>query len=169
VLRTVRSLRGQPSTTKKPRRDELERLSKEDLIELVLRLPRPEKTSHTSSKPPSTDRKERRENARPGGAKPGHEGHKRKLCANPDGIRNHVPTCCEHCGCAFEDGAPAGLIGEYDETEIPPVRPFVRRHRRFAVRCGSATPVAQGTPFGPRVHALAKGTTSLGGFESGMR
>jgi hypothetical protein len=38
-------------------RGELERLSKEELIELVLRLPRPEKTSRTSSKPPSTDRK----------------------------------------------------------------------------------------------------------------
>ncbi len=35
-------------------RDELERLSKAELIELVLRLQRPEKTSRTSSKPPST-------------------------------------------------------------------------------------------------------------------
>ena len=42
-------------------RDELERLSKAELIDLVLRLQRPEKTSRTSSKPPSTDRKERRE------------------------------------------------------------------------------------------------------------
>ncbi len=38
-------------------RDELERLSKDELIELVLRLQRPEKTSRTSFKPPSTDRK----------------------------------------------------------------------------------------------------------------
>src|SRR6185369_11654040 len=60
-------------------RVELERLSKAELIELVLRLQRPEKTSHTSSKPPSTDRKERREHAKPGGAKPGHEGHSRSL------------------------------------------------------------------------------------------
>src|SRR3954454_24622127 len=56
-------------------RADLERLSKDELIELVLRLQRPQKTSRTSSKPPSTDRKERREQARPGGAKPGHEGH----------------------------------------------------------------------------------------------
>jgi hypothetical protein len=55
-------------------RDELERLSKAELIELVLRLQRPAKTSRTSSKPPSTDPKERREHAKPGGAKPGHEG-----------------------------------------------------------------------------------------------
>jgi transposase len=60
-------------------RDELERLSKAELIELALRLQRPEKTSRTSSKPPSTDPKERRERAKPEGAKPGHEGHSRPL------------------------------------------------------------------------------------------
>ena len=58
-------------------RSDLERLSKEELIELVLRLQRPEKTSRTSSKPPATDRKEQRDQAKPGGAKPGHEGHSR--------------------------------------------------------------------------------------------
>src|SRR3954470_17200241 len=73
-------------------RDELERLSKAELIELVLRLQRPEKTSRTSSKPPSTDRKERRERAKPGGAKPGHAGHSRPLSDDvserlPDGAR----------------------------------------------------------------------------------
>ena len=60
-------------------RSDLERLSREELIELVLRLQRPEKTSRTSSKPPATDRKERREQAKPGGAKPGHEGHSRVM------------------------------------------------------------------------------------------
>ena len=56
-------------------RGDLERLSRDELIELVLRLQRPDKTSRNLSKPPSTDRKERRENSKPGGAKPGHEGH----------------------------------------------------------------------------------------------
>ena len=60
-------------------RDALERLSKAELIELVLRLQRPDKTSRTSSKPPSTDRKERRERAKPGVVKPGHAGHSRPL------------------------------------------------------------------------------------------
>ena len=73
-------------------RDDLQRLSKEDLIELVLRLQRPDKTSRTSSKPPSTDRKERRERAKPGAAKPGHEGHSRKLCETPDDFEDHEPT-----------------------------------------------------------------------------
>ena len=39
-------------------RGELERLSKAELIELVLPLQRPDKTSRTSSKLLSTDRKE---------------------------------------------------------------------------------------------------------------
>ncbi|VAW04068.1 hypothetical protein MNBD_ALPHA04-2021, partial [hydrothermal vent metagenome] len=55
-------------------RADLEKLMKEDLVELVLKLQRPAKTSRTSSKPPSTDKKERRENSKPGGAKAGHKG-----------------------------------------------------------------------------------------------
>ena len=51
-------------------RSDLQQLSKEQLIDLVLRLQRPDKTSRTSSMPPSTDEKEKRENSRPGGAKP---------------------------------------------------------------------------------------------------
>jgi transposase len=55
------------------------------------------------------------------------------------------------------------LIGEYDEIEIPPVKPYVVRHRRFACRCAhcgagvkaAAPAVATATPFGPRIHALA--------------
>ena len=55
------------------------------------------------------------------------------------------------------------MIGEYDEIEIPPVKPYVIRHRRFACRCGHcgveakapAPTVATTTPFGPRIHALA--------------
>jgi transposase len=55
------------------------------------------------------------------------------------------------------------LIGEYDEIEIPPVRPYVIRRRRFACRCAGcgvvakapATAVATTTPFGLRLHALA--------------
>jgi len=52
-------------------RTDLQRLSKDELIELVLRLQRLDKTSRTSSKPPSTYKKEKRENSRPGGRNPG--------------------------------------------------------------------------------------------------
>jgi transposase len=144
-------------------RNELERLSKDELIDLVLRLQRPGKTSRNSSKPPSSDRKERRENSKPGGAKPGHEGHARELSENPDAFEDHVPTRCPCCGLAFGEGDDRVMIGEYDEIELPPIRPFVRRHRRFSVRCsrcGEPTPAplppaVLGTPFGPRIHAMA--------------
>ncbi|GLI96136.1 hypothetical protein LMG27198_51290 [Methylocystis echinoides] len=59
-------------------RSELERPSREELIDLVLPLQRPENTSRTSSKPPATDRKEQREHP-----KPGHEGHSRALSTDP--------------------------------------------------------------------------------------
>ena len=144
-------------------RTDLQRLSREELIELVLQLQRPDKTSRTSSMPPSTDKKEKRENSRPGGAKPGHEPHNRRLADNPDGFRDHKPVVCARCGGAFAANADMTLIGEYDEIEIPPVKPFIVRHRRFACQCAqcgaevkaSAPAIATTTPFGPRIHALA--------------
>src|SRR3954466_4843008 len=82
-------------------RDELERLSKAELIELVLRLQRPEKTSRTSPKPPSTDRKEKRERAKPGGAKPGHAGHSRPLSDDvSEDVGRAWTRCCRCSTCA---------------------------------------------------------------------
>ena len=144
-------------------RTDLQRLSKEELIELVIQLQRPDKTSRNSSKPPSTDKKEKRENSRPGGAKPGHEPHNRRLADNPDEFRDHRPTRCDRCGGSVLPDADMELIGEYDEIELPPVKPYVVRHRRFACRCADcgvgvkapAPAVATTTPFGLRIHALA--------------
>jgi transposase len=92
-------------------RVELERLSKEELIELVLRLQRPEKTSRTSSKPPSTDRKEPRERSKPGGAKPGHEGHSRMIGETPDAVVEHRPDLYPCCLAALPDDLWASPLG----------------------------------------------------------
>ena len=72
-------------------------------------------------------------------------------------------SVCERCGGGFSSDEPRELIGEYDEIEIPPVKPYIVRHRRYAFRCSHcglqvkapAPPVATTTPFGPRIHALA--------------
>lgn len=144
-------------------RDDLQRLSKEQLIELILRLQRPEKTSRNSSKPPSTDKKAKREGSRPGGAKPGHQAHNRPLAENPDEFRDYRPEVCERCGGRFGSEATDDLIGEYDEIELPPIKPYIIRHRRYACRCSGcrlpteAPPpaIANKTPFGPRIHTLA--------------
>jgi transposase len=92
-------------------RIDLERLSKAELIELVLRLQQPAKTSRTSSKPPSTDRKAQRDKSRPGGAKPGHEGHSRSLSADFYRAVDHYPDQCPGCrlrdreaGCCQSNG-----------------------------------------------------------------
>jgi len=62
----------------------------------------------------------------------------------------------------FGEDATGEIIGEYDEIDLPEVKPIIRRHRRLSCRCetcGKATsaPVphaALGTPFGRRIHAL---------------
>jgi transposase len=142
-------------------RDELERLSKAELIELVLRLQRPEKTSRTSSQPPSTDRKERRERSRPGGARPGHEGRSRPSSDEVAETVAHHPEACPCCRTALPRDLPAEEAGVHERVELPEVRPVVVRHRRMAVRCPgcgirvAAAPPAAGTPFGPRLHAVA--------------
>src|SRR3978361_2095761 len=96
------------------RRDELDHLSKAELIELVLRLQRPEKTSRTSSKPPSMDRKERCEQARPGGAKPGHWGHSRVLSDEVDRIVDHLPEQCPCCRTALSSELPTEVISVHE-------------------------------------------------------
>jgi transposase len=144
-------------------RSDLERLSKEELIELVLKLQRPGKTSRTSSKPPSTDRKEQREQSKPGGAKPGHEGHNRVLAGEPDRIVNHRPVCCHDCGLVLPPNLPAEAVSVSETIDLPPVKPVVEQHRRLAVRCPACQarvvaprPAgAAATPFGPRLHATA--------------
>jgi len=148
-------------------RDDLERLTKEQLIELVLKIQLPSKTSRTSSKPPSTDRKARREKARPGGAKPGHEGHSRTMAETADTLVNHYPDVCPCCQTALSAAVvadlPVEVVSEHDKIDLPPIAPLVERHRRLAILCPScgarvvaaAPAAARGTPFGPRLHAVA--------------
>ena len=144
-------------------RSDLERLSKEELIELVLRLQRPQKTPRTSSKPPSTDRKEQREKSKPGGAKPGHEGHSRVTSDTPDEVVEHRPDQCSCCGAALIADLPAETVSVHERIELPEVKPLITLHRRLAVCCPACgtrvvaprPAAARGTPFGPRLHAVA--------------
>ena len=142
-------------------RDELRELSKEDLVELVLKLQRPAKTSRTSSQPPSTDRKEKRAGSKPGGAKPGHKGHFRSLAEQPDDVVDHRPERCSGCGHVFAPDAAGEVIGAFDSVDLPPVMPVVTGHRRLACACPGcgarvkADPPVFGSPFGPNIQALA--------------
>jgi transposase len=142
---------------------DLELLSKAELIELVLRLQRPTKTSRTSSKPPSTDRKAQRDKSRPGGAKPGHKGHSRDLSEDFDGAMDHYPDQCPGCGSCLSAALVGEVVSEHDKIDLPVIAPVVERHRRMAVSCPSCglrvaadlPAEVAGTPFGPRLHAVA--------------
>ena len=145
-------------------RDDLHKLSKEELIELVLRLQRPPKTSRTSSKPPSTDQKaNKRASSKPGGAKPGHKGQARELSEAPDVVVDHRPNQCSKCGHAFGEQADGDVIGEYDAVDLPEIRLTVTRHRRLRCSCpgcgartkAPAPKAASKSPFGPKIAALA--------------
>jgi len=119
-------------------RSDLQQLSKEQLIELVLQLQRPDKTSRTSSKPPSTDKKEKRVNSRPGGGQ--NLVMSRTIVGwpiIPTKSADHRPTHCGLCGGAVTADAEMALIGEYDEIEIPPVKPHVIRHPAFRLPAAS--------------------------------
>ncbi|WP_419829823.1 IS66 family transposase [Methylobacterium sp.] len=144
-------------------RSDLERLSRAELIELVLRLQRPAKTSRTSSKPPATDHKERREQSKPGGAKPGHEGHSRAISDDPDAVVEHRPDRCSCCGGDLHGELSTEVVSVSEQIDLPAVMPVVTQHRRLAVHCPTCgarvvAPVpeaARCTPFGPRLHAVA--------------
>ena len=142
-----------------------ERPSKNELIDgpigspqAVLKLQHPAKTSRTSSKPASTDRKERRKQSRPGGAKPGHEGHSRISAEEPDTVVVQRPNRVlgPRAGAV---GRSAGQDGQREHhVELPEVASLVQQHRRFAVvspgcRTRMAAPRPAGaasTPFGQR-------------------
>lgn len=145
-------------------RDELRGLSKDELVEAYLalqgRLDRPAKTSRTSSKPPSTDRKEKRAGSKPGGAKPGHKGHSRAMVAQPDYVIDDRPDLCAGCGHMFAQDAAGEIISAFDYVDVPPVLPVVTRHQRLACTCpgcGARVKAAPqgGSPFGPNIRALA--------------
>ncbi|MCP4331673.1 MAG: IS66 family transposase [Gammaproteobacteria bacterium] len=148
-------------------RDDLARLSKEELVEAYLalqsRMQRPTKTSRTSSRPPSSDKKEKRKNSKPGGAKPGHKGHHRALHENPDETTDYRPDRCSGCGHVFAKDTDGEVIGEYDAIDLPVIAPIVERHRRFSClcpHCGARTKAplpkaATGSPFGPNIATLA--------------
>lgn len=154
-------------------RADLEVLSREQLIELVLDLARqmaelnarlelPAKTPENSSVPPSQGRKpsvglkrKRRRKGRPGVA--------RALDPNPTAVREVRADCCPHCRGDVAAAAQAPCES-YDHVEIPPIRPEVTRvtllggtcpHCARAFKAGAPEDMAPGSPFGPNLRALA--------------
>src|SRR3954470_13669006 len=80
-----------------------------------------------------------------------------------DAVVEHRPGPCSGCGAALPADLLAETVGVHEQVELPAVKPLVTHHRRLAVDCPACgtrvvAPVpeaARGTPFGPRLHAVA--------------
>lgn len=158
---------------------ELEQLSKAELIALVLQLQsrlveleagrarksRLPKTSANSSVPPSADRKANRKPSsgqrKKRGPKEGHKG-KSRTRAKPDVVIECHLEACPDCG-ADLSGVEQHLVGSSQVVEIPPVQPVVVEAHRYSCTCpGCGKPQAADYPpgmepqrvFGPRIEAL---------------
>ena len=161
-------------------RDALERLSKDDLIALVLaqaaqiaaltarfaeleaKRGQPPKTPDNSSVPPSQGHKPNRAERRAAGKRKGRPGVFRKLAETPDRTIAAYAEACPHCAHALSAADQPGFQA-YDHIELPPIRPVVTRVHRHRGSCPccrrsfSAPPpagMAPGSPFGPGIAAL---------------
>ncbi|AMB43324.1 transposase IS66 [Methylobacterium sp. AMS5] len=82
---------------------------------------------------------------------------------NPDAVVEHRPDRCACCGGALHGDLSAECVSVSERIKLPEVAPVVTQHRRLVVQCPTCgarvvAPVpgaARGTPFGPRLHAVA--------------
>jgi transposase len=139
--------------------DALTRLSKEELIALVLaqadviakqtahietltgrveelqgKLGKPPKTPDNSSVPPSRGHKPNRAERRRAKTRQGHPGTFRQLAVHPDRIVEVLAETCPHCAHGL-DAADQPGFHVYDHVELPPIRPVVTRIHRHRGIC----------------------------------
>lgn len=135
-------------------RSELEKISRSELIELVLHLKdahdqlvervqeleqgakQPMKTSKNSSSRPSSDRKASQpkiKSLRKKGAKPGHKGKSRKR-SEPDVSIECKLDACPECGSDLQK-ADHYVLGRSQVVEIPPIQPVVVEAIRYGCHC----------------------------------
>jgi transposase len=132
-------------------REQLEHLSKEDLIAIILKqsaeleklkekVASLEKNSRNSSKPPSSDtrkplkvsktsrRKQKRQQ------KKEHQRTTRRQVGNPDKIIKHEPEDCEECGKSLLE-KNGSISGKRQVLDIPPIVPVVVEHQQITKEC----------------------------------
>ena len=155
-------------------RADLDALSREQLIELVLglaqqvaelraKLDLPAKTPGNSSLPPSQGRKRGAGGGKRKGRRKGRPGVARALDPSPTTVREVHAACCPHCRSEL-DAAAQSPCERYDHIELPEVRPTVTRVMLMGgtcPRCARAFKAAapadmpSGSPFGTNLRALA--------------
>jgi len=135
-------------------REELAKLSKEELLDVIVTLlqknaelearvkeleARVAMNSQNSSKPPSSDGYRKPPNQRkPSGKSPGgqhgHKGHGPKLPHEPDVFEIHKPEECENCPNASECDKRQKVSETRYEIDIP-TTPIVTEHQKMSVKC----------------------------------
>ncbi len=136
-----------------------------DLEERVGRNPRNSSMPPSAegfTKPPVSNRAERRAAQRRPGKQRGTEGKHLAQVEDPDEISVHSPSACRGCGGDLTD-AELVDVERRQVFELPPMRPFVTEHRMERRRCAcgcatKATPPPEAIApacYGPGVRALA--------------
>jgi transposase len=159
------------------KREQLEALSKEQLIDLLLtmqqeirelraridELTKPPTTSQNSSQPPSRDQKPHRSEPRHAakrGAPKGHVRMTRALVEQPDRV---IPVRASRCACGADVSAvPTAYLVRRQVTELPNVQPVVIETQQHVVTCPCCGREVRGAlptgleaerVFGPRLEA----------------
>jgi len=132
-------------------RDELMKLEKEEIIELLLAIiqqqaakiaeleARLNRNSRNSSKPPSSDRFKKPKSLRtPSGKTPGgqdgHEGSGLKLMNGPDEFIRHEPDKCSGCPKAAQCQANQEASETRYEIDIT-IKPNIKSHQTMRIEC----------------------------------
>jgi transposase len=154
-------------------REQLNKLDKETLIELLLNALRRiselekqveaqtatiqklrdelAKNSRNSSKPPSSDglkkprtRSLRQKGQRPFGGQPGHKGNTLKMVATPTYVQPHPVRNCPHCQADLVTLEPVGHE-KRQVFDVPPVRLEVTEHQAEIKQCSGCGKQVKGT------------------------
>jgi hypothetical protein len=145
--------------------------------ELKRKIAQLQKNSTNSSKPPSTDNPQDRnqhpptdnikdkKKRKPGG-QPGHKGTMRELIPveEVDDVQHYYPEQCNNCGKALPQDKTANEVGEpfrWQVSEIEPIKPIITEHQAHTTLCECGCHTSANLPpevlksnFGPRLASI---------------
>jgi len=136
-----------------------------------------EKNSTNSSKPPSSDKaqdKQERSKAEDGsnsrkrkaGGQPGHKGTKRQLIPveEVNHLLHYYPERCGHCGKELPQEKTANEVGEpfrWQLADVEPIKPIITEHQAHSTLCECGFRTSASLPsevlksnFGPRLSSI---------------
>ena len=158
--------------------NELSKFSKEQLIEIILKLDRKiselEKTSQTSSNPPSSDRYKKNQSLReksnkPSGGQKGHKGKTLTKSKSPDQTIQYQPEICIKCGESLLE-IPNQIAKTIEEIDLPEKLITRTEHQQLKCKCPKCGTINKGklpsnlkshTQYGPKLKSLIISLSNL--------